>query len=778
MGYMPTYTSSANCAALAIELCGFAQLFKLCLVSCHHRLTHFVSYRRSVSPHDHYRSRRDPLPEGLRPPPPRTDVMDIFRAQPLPDPVRPDLRHSMPPSSSAFGSLYGDTLNVHHAVGASIRDPSLALSPHAVHRGSPPRQPMLLEAASHRQQAEPQPISALWDFSSMNHVGEQFSALGSDTAVLDQPASSIMMPALPADLPLSERFQHLPEHKEQRDTADIGTAPLRVSLSAAAGRFVSFPQPDTAPAKPPVAPASAQTEPATLVISSIPHSCTISALVSILDQRHRDQYDFLHFQPSEEFDSTAVVNFTRPHFALEFQDQLQDASWSDLHHFDPPTSGIASVAPHSIQGKDALMIHHSKSAARFGGAPGNESRLPVNRPLFFFCAGRKRPAPLEHELAPVPVRPRMPSTAGQDYSHPAVQAGNRNDSGDGRGHAAVKMEPESGTAGFGHGLPLSPGRPPHPDSPSNVSEQNRLRLRPSSAAVTSSRPPHGDSLEPLRITIKQEPGLGQPITPSPESALDIMGHTLSMLDGPSRGVSSSPVRPSVGQQEAAAFLQTLAPELHQHRSKSPSRRPRSRSPSRHAHRHHTSSRHGSKSSRPSHADKDSDRYGSKPSSRRASHTEHKSSRGDHKMSSRDAKPPRDRSSKDRDAKHRSSKPADIPRSKAHQPADLPKPPPPTGRSVHVSVNAAPALHQPSSGDLERVAVNGSNPQDQHARAESACRPGEEAVADNTEGLQQSQELELVPAMLKTAAREQQPLKPAALRPADFGAGFLAVPTSP
>jgi len=733
-------------------------------------LTHTVLLcRRSVSPHDRYRDRPRALPEDLRPP--RTDVMDLFRSQPAHDPYRPDLRHSMPPSSSAIGSLYGDVMNIHHTASAAVRDPSLVRSPNAVRRASPPRQHMLLESVSHRQKAEPQPVSPSWDFSNMSHIGDQFTGLASDTAVLDRPAGSL--PALPADLTLSERFQQLPEHKEQHDAAQIGTVPLRVSLSASAGRAVSFPQPDTAAPRSPVATPSEPAEPTTLVVGSIPHSCTINALVSILDQRHQDQYDFLHYQPSEEFDSTAVVNFTRPAFAHQFEEELQDASWSDLHHFDPPTSAIASVTSHTIQGKDALMAHHSKAATRFGGAPGKESRLPTNRPLFFFCAGRKRPAPPESEQAPAPVRPRMPTAVRQtSYSNPAMQGlppslhagirgdphdGIRGDPHDGRGHgAAVKMEPESGHAGFAadRGAPLSPGKQPPEETGSIFSDHDNIhiRSRPSSAAVTSSRPP-GDSLEPLKITIKQEPGLGQPITPSPDSALDVMGHTLSMLDGPSRGVSSSPGRAAAdpaSHQEAAAFLQQLAkaPELNQHpRIRSPSRR--TRSPSRHSHRHHSSSRqHGGKSSRP-HADKDSDRHDSKPSSRRTSHVEHKSSRGVQKVSGRDAKPPRDRSSKDRDTKHRSSKaPADdvkyAMRSKPEQPADLPKPPA-AGRSVHVSVNAAP-----------------------------------EAVADNTEGLQQSHEP--VQAVPVTAAREQPSMRhstaPAALRHADFGADFLAIPNSP
>jgi len=726
--------------------------------------------RRSVSPHDRYRDRPRALPEDLRPP--RTDVMDLFRSQPAHDPYRPDLRHSMPPSSSAIGSLYGDVMNIHHTASAAVRDPSLVRSPNAVRRASPPRQHMLLESVSHRQKAEPPPVSPSWDFSNMSHIGDQFTGLASDTAVLDRPAGSL--PALPADLTLSERFQQLPEHKEQHDAAQVDTAPLRVSLSASAGRAVSFPQPDTAaPILPPVATPSEPAEPTTLVIGSIPHSCTINALVSILDQRHQDQYDFLHYQPSEEFDSTAGVNFTRPAFAHQFEEELQDASWSDLHQFDPPTSAIASVTSHTIQGKDALMAHHSKAATRFGGAPGKESRLPTNRPLFFFCAGRKRPAPPESEQAPAPVRPRMPTAVRQtSYSNPAMQGlppslhagirgdphdGIRGDPHDARVHgAAVKMEPESGHAGFAadRGAPLSPGKQPPEETGSIFSDHDNIhiRSRPSSAAVTSSRPP-GDSLEPLKITIKQEPGLGQPITPSPDSALDVMGHTLSMLDGPSRGVSSSPGRAAAdpaSHQEAAAFLQQLAkaPELNQHpRIRSPSRR--TRSPSRHSHRHHSSSRqHGGKSSRP-HADKDSDRHDSKPSSRRTSHVEHKSSRGVQKVSGRDAKPPRDRSSKDRDTKHRSSKaPADdvkyAMRSKPEQPADLPKPPA-AGRSVHVSVNAAP-----------------------------------EAVADNTEGLQQSHEP--VQAVPVTAAREQPSMRhstaPAALRHADFGADFLAIPNSP
>jgi len=138
------------------------------------RLTHFVLLcRRSVSPHDRYRDRPRALPEDLRPP--RSDVMDLFRSQPAHDAYRPDLRHSMPPSSSAIGSLYGDVMNIHHTASAAVRDPSLAGSPNAVRRASPPRQHMLLESVSHRQKAEPQPVSPSWDFSNMSHIGDQFT---------------------------------------------------------------------------------------------------------------------------------------------------------------------------------------------------------------------------------------------------------------------------------------------------------------------------------------------------------------------------------------------------------------------------------------------------------------------------------------------------------------------------------------------------------------------------------------------------------------------------
>ena len=713
----------------------------------------------------------------------------------LHDPYRPDLRHSMPAATNPFSSMYGDTMNLHHVASATMREPSFALSPSAVSRPSPPRQHLLLQAAGHRQQPEP---AAERDLGSMDLVGNLFTGLSSDTAILDrQPAS---LPALPADLTLSDRFQQLPETHERRHAAQVSTEPLHVTATAGIGRVVSFPQPAPVIAQPLLAPSpdSTSVNPTTLIISSIPHSCTTTTLVSILDQHHRDQYDFVHYQPSEEFDSTAVVNFTQPQFAHHFQDEMQDASWSDLHTFDPPTSAIASVAPHSIQGKDALLAHHGKTATRFGGAPGNESRLPSNRPLFFFCA-RKRPASAEHDLAPAPVRTRMPSSASHPAMQipPSLQAGSQGDfSAEARGHgAALKMEPESSKA-CDNGPPLSPtGRSSRPASPSNVSDHDRahVRSRPGSAAATSSRPPPGVGFEPLKITIKQEPGLAQPITPSPDSALDGMGHTLNMLDG-GRDVSSSPAKASqpVSQQEAAAFLQTLGPELHQlqRRSRSPSRR--HRSPSRHSHRHHSSSRQHSKSSRPSHADNDSDRH-DKHSSRRASHTDHKSksSRGVQKVSSRDAKPPRDRSSKDRDSKHR-SKPADVKgpsSSRPHQPADQSAAEAAAPKTVHVSVNAAPFMERPSNGDRDSMAATlaANHAQPVRYQAASTSHPYEEAVADNSPtsdsmpGLQQSNQP--MPAVPAIADRQQQQAGkhddqrfPVKLRPAEFGGDFLSLST--
>lgn len=692
------------------------------------------------------------------------------------DAYRPDLRHEMP---AAF-SMYGDSLNMHHTTGVALRDPSLGLSPVAVHRLSPPRQHLLLEAPGHRQQ-ETGPASA-YDLSHSGHVGNLFTGLASDTAILDrQPAS---LSALPADLTLSERFQQLPETREQRHAAQISTEPLQITATAGAGRAVTFKQPAPVTARPSSVPAPASGDPTTLVISSIPHSCTTTILVSILDQHHRDQYDFVHYQPSEEFDSTAVVNFIQPQFAREFQDEIQDASWSDLHTFDPPTSAIASVGPHSVQGKEALMAHHGTAATRFGGAPSNESRLPSNRPLFFFCA-RKRPASAEHEHAPAPLRPRMPSTASHPAMHPpSLQAGTRADfSAEARGFGAALNDTELDR---NNGLPSSPlGRVARPASPSNVSEHDRahLRSRPGSAAVTSSRPPHG--LEPLKITIKQEPGLAHPITPSPESALDGMGHTLSLLE--SRGVSSSPGQAGQGQpvsqQEAAAFLQTLGPELQQlqRRSKSPTHRPRS--PSRHSHRHSSSRQHGSKSAKPPHADKVSDRQ-DKHSSRRSSHADHKSSRGVQKVSAREAKPPRDRSTKDKDSKHR-SKPADVKlstRNRSHQPAAEDAAP----KFVRISVNAAPFHAQPSNGDRSTVAANDA----QLARQQAAfnSRPYEEAVADNSPGsvglpdLQQSEEP--APEVAATAEKAlEQPVKfgssraTVSVRPSEFGGDFLPLSTS-
>ncbi|KAL3156157.1 hypothetical protein ABBQ32_012446 [Trebouxia sp. C0010 RCD-2024] len=744
-------------------------------------------YRRSHSPRPRYTDRPSVLPEELRLPPARSDGMALPRPLAVHDAYRSDLRHGTP---AAF-SMYGDSMNMHHAAEVALRDPSLAVSPIAVHRLSPPRQQLLLQAPGHRQQeAGPPPA---YDLSLSGHVGDMFTGLACDTAILDrQPAS---LSALPADLTLSERFQQLPETREQRHAAKITTEPLQITTTAGAGRAVTFKQPEPVIARPSSAPAPGvpvSGPPTTLVISSIPHGCTTTILVSILDHRHRDQYDFVHYQPSEEFDSTAVVNFIQPRYAHEFQDEIQDALWSDLYEFDPPTSAIASVGPHSVQGKEALMAHHGTAATRFGGAPSNESRLPSNRPLFFFCA-RKRPASAEHEQAPAPLRLRMPTTSSHLAMHPpSLQAGTRAEFGTedrGFGAAVNGTEPDRNSS-----LPPSPlGRPARPASPSNVSEHDRaqVRSRPGSAAATSSRAPHG--LEPLKITIKQEPGLAHPITPSPESALDGMGHTLSLLE--SRGVSSSPGRAGQGQpvsqQEAAAFLQNLGPELQQlqRRPKPPSHR--HRSPSRHSHRHQSSSRqHGSKSSRPCHADKVSDRQ-DKHTSRRSSHAEHKSSRGVQKVSAREAKPPRDRSNKDRDSKHR--KPADVKvstRNRPLQPADQPAAEQAAPKFVRVSVNAAPFHAQPSNGDMSTAAANSAANDAQPARQQTASssRPYEEAVADNIPGsaglpdLQHSQEA--VTAEVATADREQgqhgkyvSSRASAGMRPSEFGGDFLPLSTN-
>ena len=746
---------------------------------------HKVDYlmcRRSPSPHDRYRGRSSALPEELRSLPAHTQALELPRPLAMHDPYRADLRLSMPAVTHPFASLYGDTMSLHHGVGMAVRDPSLVLSPNAAPMRSPPRQHLLLEAPAHRQHSEPEPApAAAYDLSSMGFVGDVFTGLSSDTAILDRQSASL--PALPADLSLSDRFQQLPETRERRHAAQISPEPLHISSTAGAGRVVSFAQPQpaavpqTSRAPTPTPPAVPSADPTTVVISSIPHSCTTTMLVSILDQNHRDQYDFVHYQPSEEFDSTAVVNFTRAQHAQRFQDEMQDASWSDLHTFDPPTSAIASVAPHSIQGKDALLAHHGKAATRFGGAPGNESRLPSNRPLFFFCA-RKRPASAEHEQAPAPVRPRIPSSHPAMQFPPALQPASRADyPPEARAHsAALKMEQDSIPAfAPDTALPLSPGnRLSRPASPSNLSDHDRahVRSRPGSAAATSSRPPPGAQLEPLKITIKQEPGMAQPITPSPDSALDGVGHTLTMLENV-RGVSSSPRAADQpgSQQEAAAFLHTLGPELQQlqHRGKSPSRH--SRSPSRHSHRHHSSRQHG-KSSRPTHAEKD------KHSSRRTSHTESRSSRGVQKVSSRDAKPPRDRSH--RDSQHR-SRPADgKPSSRSrHLAADQPLPVAAAPKTVHVSVNAAPFHDQLSNGAVEHA-------QSAQHQAPTSSHPYEEAVADNSPtadsvpGLQHSEQP--VPAVPASAENEQQqPLKhddlrlPVNLRPAEFGGDFLSLP---
>ena len=698
----------------------------------------------------------------------------------------------MPAACPPF-SMYGDSMNMHHTSAVALREPSLALSPIAVRRSSPPRQHLLLEAPVQHRQQDPGPASA-YDLSHSGHVGELFTGLGSDTAILDRQHASL--PALPADLTLSDRFQQLPETREQRHAAQIRTEPLHITATAGAGRAVTFKQPEPPIVRPSSAPSPVPADPTTLVISSIPHSCTTTILVSILDQCHRDQYDFVHYQPSEEFDSAAVVNFAQPQFAREFQDEIQDALWSDLYTFDPPTSAIASVAPNDIQGKEALLTHHGKAATRFGGAPSNESRLPSNRPLFFFCA-RKRPASAEHEQAPAPLRPRMPSTASHPAMQlpPSLQAGNRaNFNGEARGYDAAvnNMEVDRNKAGLASdtGAPLSPtGRLSRPASPSNVSDHDRahVRSRPGSAAATSSRPP--PRLDPLKITIKQEPGLGQPITPSPESALDGMGHTLSMLDN-SRGVSSSPGKAEPPQEEAAAWLQNLRPELQriQRRSRSPTHRPHS--PSRHSHRHHSSSRqHGSKSARPSHADKDRDRH-EKHSGRRSLHVEHKSTRGVQKVSNREAKPPRDRSSKDRDSKHR-SKPADMKaphRNRPHQPADQSSAEAGAPKTVHISVNAAPFHAHSSNGDRNMMAANGAATHAQAAQQQPAPRPYEEAVADNSPrsdnlpDLQHSEQP--ATAVVASAEREQDQAGKSGkfrgsigLRPSEFGGDFLPLATN-
>lgn len=733
-----------------------------------------------------------------------------------------DVRVTLPMMTTGMSSIFGST----DPAPTSLRGPSFVASRSA----SPQRLPG--PPGRFGQQLHAQPDASQWDFSSTGHVGDQFTRLGTDTSILKEPVSSI--PNLPAELTMSERFQQLPRHALDQDAAHASSGPLRISLSSSAGRSVSVPQPEPAPIVSPVSQAVVSVAPdqtVTLVIGSIPHSCTINVLVSILDQLQKDHYDFLHYQPSEEFDSTAVVNFTNPSHADAFQEELHDAYWSDLYNFDPPTSAIASVTPHTVQGKDALMTQHKATAVRFGGPPGNESRLPVNRPLFFY-AGKKRPAVQDPDSLHPHSRPRLPSARNADpYQNlPAVQ-GRSNQYADahpyGMEHStAVKMEPnQAGPAGFGQdfgtSLPPSPaGRFSRPASPSNLSEADRaqVRSRPGSAAAVASRPPPGDGSNPLKITIKQEHNMGQPVTPSPESALDIMPQALSALDLPSRGVSSSPNQPNMqpAQQEAAAFLQGLmAPRVQQqeqrqqqeyqqheqrkqqdyqqqehrqqrdyrHRHRSPSQQPRS--PARQPHRQHSSRQHSSRSSREPEQHHNSRHTSLSRRQNGSAHngSEHRTaSRGVHKVSSRDDRPS-SRSSRERDSSRR-RKAADLmhSRSNSEKPQDGREAV--AGRAFEVFVDTAPMYPElPGSVDRDFSPAHDAA-HDLNGTGASVSRPVEEGSADSTMGLQQSEEQHADNSNAATAVgkQQQQPFTnsmfPAAVGHGDFGADFLAVPTSP
>ena len=755
------------------------------------------------------------LPEELRLPRAPESLTDLFRPA-VTDSFSHDARAPLPMMSSGLSSMFTAV----DPATSSMRGPSFVASRSA--------SPQRLPAPPGRlgQQPNGQPSPSQWDFSSTGHVGDQFTRFGTDTSILKEPVGSVSV--LPAELTMSERFQQLPRHAFDQDAAHVTSGPLRISLSSSAGRSVSVPQPEPTPIISPISQTVVQEEvndPVTLVVGSIPHSCTINVLVSILDQMQKDHYDFLHYQPSEEFDSTAVVNFTHPKYAEAFQEELHDAYWSDLYSFDPPTSAIASVTPHTVQGKEALMAQHKATAVRFGGPPGNESRLPVNRPLFFY-AGKKRPAVQDHDSLHPHSRPRLPSARNPDPSqaHQAVHGRSSHYSDASHGmelSTAVKMETDqAGPSEFGQdfGVPLPPspaGRFSYPASPSNLSEADRahVRSRPGSAAAVASRPPIGDSSNPLKITIKQEHNMGQPVTPSPESALDVMPQSLSALDGMSRGVSSSPNQPNMqpAQQEAAAFLQGLmGPRSqhqeqrqqqdyqqqqqhyqqqqqyqHQHRHRSPSRQPRS--PSRQSHRQQSSRQHSSRSSR-----EPEQHNSNRPSSSSRRHngpshsgSEHRiNSRGVHKASSREHRPS-SRSSRERDSSHR-RKAADAAhpsRSNGEKPQEPLEVAP--GRAFEVFVDTAPMYPELSRSVDRDFSPAHDAAHDQNGFA-SVGRPVEEGSADSTMGLQQSDEQHAeqhtaVPALGKQQ-QQQQPfsnsLLPAAVRHAEFGADFLAVPTSP
>ena len=684
-----------------------------------------------------------------------------------------------------------------HPITSAMHGPSVPVS-----RSASPSQ---LPNGRYHQPPNAQPDAHAWDFSSTANVGDQFSRLGTDTSILKEPVGSV--PALSAELTMSERFQQLPRHAFDQDAAHAGSGPLRISLSSTAGRSVSVPQPAPVASLSPVSQAVVTSDPVTLVVGSIPHSCTINVLVSILDQFQRDHYDFLHYQPSDEFDSTAIVNFTRPEYARDFEEQVHDISWSELHSFEPPTSAIASVTPHTVQGKEALLAQHGAAARRFGAGPSNEATLPANRPLFFY-AGKKRPAMQDQDSHRPSQRPRLPSARDPAASQAAVQ-GRHGQYSDPRPHhsdqhrISIKMEPEGVPAGFeqdfGQAPSTSPaGLPSHPTSPSNMSEADRahIRSRPGSAAAVASRPPPVENSNPLKITIKQEPNMGQPVTPSPDSALDVMPPTLSALDGgPSRGVSSSPNQAHLqsGNAEAAAFLQGLndhrshqQQQQYQQDQRSPSHPPRSpsrqpRSPSRHQHRHQPSrQQHSSRSGR------EDDQHHSL-SRRHRSGSEHRSSsRGVHKVSSREHRS--SRSSRERDSSSHRSKAADVKhssRSKAGQLQDVQAA---ASRAFEVFVDTAPMYPDlPSSMDMDfRPAHDAAHAQ--MGYGPSSLRPiAEETVADNSMGLQHSEGQHADNSNAATAMRkqqQQQPLNnsdsllPAAVRHAEFGADFLAVPMSP
>ena len=154
----------------------------------------------------------------------------------------------------------------------------------------------------------------------------------------------------------------------------------------------------------------------------------------------------------------------------------------------------------------------------------------------------------------------------------------------------------------------------------------------------------------------------------------------------------------------------------------------------------------------------------------------------HKISSRDHRPS-SRSSRERDSSRR-RKAADLTHSRNNPDKPQEGREAAAGRAFEVFVDTAP-MYPELPGSVERdFSPAHDAAHDLNGSGMSVSRPVEEGSADSTMGLQQSEEQHADNSNAATAVGKQQQqlfpnsMFPAAVRHGDFGADFLAVPTSP